>query len=130
MSNYTYMPDDFMPKQTINTVMHYWGFESEEDFISKALSLEGSCIAVIESSVNLKKVLASDNGPNLLSDLCSTFVGAKLFEQVSNNEYEGYVDNLLTGFWDIIKEIKEAQEKASINPDEAREENAPHIMIF
>ena len=130
MSNYTYMPDKFMPTQTMNMVMHYWGFDSETDFISKALSLEKSCISVIESSINLKNVLSSENGPNLLSDLCSSYVGAKLFEQVANNEYEGYVDNLLTGFWDTIKEIKEAQEKASINPDDSREENTPRIMIF
>ena len=129
MANYTYMPDEFMPEQTKNAVMHYWGFESA-DFISKAQTLENVAIAVIDAAVNLTALKESTNGPDLLSDLCTSYVGAKLFEQVSNNDYENYVDNLMTGFWDTIKEVKEAQEKASITPEDEPEKYTKGIMVF
>ncbi|ADO83819.1 hypothetical protein [Ilyobacter polytropus] len=129
MANYNYMPDKFMPEQTKNAILHHWGF-GESDFISKALQLENVAIAVIDAAVNLTVLKEGVNGPSLLSDLCTSYVGAKLFEQISNNDYEGYVDNLMTGFWDTIKEIKEAQEKASISPEEEPEKYAPGIMVF
>ena len=129
MANYTYMPDKFIPEQTKNVAMHHWGME-EADFISKAQTLENVAIAVIDAAVNLTALKASTNGAALLSDLCTSYVGAKLFEQISNDDYSSYVDNLMTGFWDTIKEIKEAQEKASINPEEEPEKYAPGIMVF
>jgi hypothetical protein len=129
MAKYTYMPDEFMPEQTKNVVLHHWGF-GESDFTSKALALEGVAIAVIDAAVNLTALKEGTNGPNLLSDLCTSYVGAKLFEQISNNDYESYVDNLMTGFWDTIKEVKEAQEKASITPEDEPEKYAPGIMVF
>jgi hypothetical protein len=129
MANYTYMPDKFMPDQTKNAALHHWGFE-ESDFTSKAQTLEKVAIAVIDAAVNLTALKASTNGAALLSDLCTSYVGAKLFEQISNDDYSSYVDNLMTGFWDTIKEIKEAQEKASINPEEEPEKYAPGIMVF
>jgi hypothetical protein len=129
MDNYSYMPDEFMPEQTKNTVLHHWGFE-ESAFISKALKLENVAIAVIDAAVNLTVLKEMQKGPDLLSDLCTSFVGAKLFEQISNGDYESYVDNLMTGFWDTIKEIKEAQEKASISPEEEPEKYVPGIMVF
>lgn len=129
MANYNYMPEDFIPDQTKNTVLHYWGFE-ESDFISKALKLENVAIAVIDSAVNLRALKESTNGPDLLSDLCTSYVGAKLFEQISNDDYGSYVDNLMTGFWDTIKEIKKSQEKASITPEDKPEKYSKGIMVF
>jgi len=129
MANYTYMPDKFMPDQTKNAILRHWGFD-ESDFISKAQTLENVAIAVIDAAVNLTALKASTNGAALLSDLCTSYVGAKLFEQISNYDYESYVDNLMTGFWDTIKEIKEAQEKASITPEDEPENYSKGIMVF
>jgi hypothetical protein len=36
----------------------------------------------------------------------------------------------MTGFWDTIKEIKEAQEKASISPEDQPEKFSKGIMVF
>ncbi|WP_321328450.1 hypothetical protein [uncultured Ilyobacter sp.] len=129
MANYNYMPDEFLPDQTKNAVLHCWRFE-ESDFISKALKLENVAIAVIDSAVNLTALKESTNGPDLLSDLCTSYVGAKLFEQISNDDYGSYVDNLMTGFWDTIKEVKEAQEKTNITPEDEPEKYSKGIMVF
>lgn len=129
MDNYNYIPDKFIPEQTKNVILHHWGFE-ESEFISKTLQLENVAIAIIDSAVNLKALKEMQNGKDLLSDLCTSYIGAKFFEQISNDEYESYVDNLMTGFWDTLKEIKEAQEKSSITPEDEPEKYSKGIMVF
>ena len=113
---YTYLKEKFTPPETKNTIMELWELTSEE-FVTRAIELENAGIAVIKASVNLE-ALEKESGTEVISDLLSQYVTAKFFEQLLNRDYGEEVEALLTGFWDTIKTIKEAQEKSKITPEE------------
>ena len=118
MSNFTYLSDNFIPVQTKNIVKEFWGFGEEADFTSKVLELENACIGLVQSQINLKILLNQPRGEDVMRNLCSLYVGAKLFEQISNTDYESYVAHLDNAFWNVVNAQKEVQEKLAISSDD------------
>ena len=118
MANYSYLDDDYLPVQTKNVIKEYWGFDTESKFVAKSLEFENACIGLVQSQINLTALLTQPRGEDVMSNLCSLYVGSKFFEQVSNNDYESYTTYLDNAFWNVLNAQKEAQLKLNIESDE------------
>ena len=104
--NYIYMRENLIPETTANILKHYSGFT------------EKTAIGVIASSVNLDKVKELENGRELLSGLCKSYVLAKLYEHIAHTDYIDLAADLMVDFRDTLKRVREAQISEGTNTNE------------
>lgn len=115
--SYIYMRENLVPETTANILKHYSGFTNGE-FQEEICHLEKTAIGVIASSVNLDKVKGLENGKELLSGLCKSYVLAKLYEHIAHTDYIDLAPDLMVDFRDTLKRVREAQISEGTNTDE------------
>ena len=115
--SYIYMRENLVPETTANILKHYSGF-TDGEFQEEICHLEKTAIGVIASSVNLDKVKGLENGKELLSGLCKSYVLAKLYEHIAHTDYIDLAPDLMVDFRDTLKRVREAQISEGTNTDE------------
>ena len=115
--SYIYMKENLVPETTANILKHYSGF-TDGEFQEEICHLEKTAIGVIASSVNLDKVKELENGRELLSGLCKSYVLAKLYEHIAHTDYIDLAADLMVDFRDTLKRVREAQISEGTNTDE------------